>query len=439
MKQIRNIFRKNFENFISENSCKTFEYSIHDKTYKILVSNIIKLMNMDKEQFLTFCKKNLEFVHGVLLFFDKMKIFNAYDMPQIYYNRVNDLKFWDVYNIDYLNGFNNEVSKYNIDILFKEEILRDMPNELNLLEQAIYIYIKLCINLSYNEEFYVLFLKEKPNKIYENEDFIESVNLLKNEVICYHFNDIFANFLNGLSLKYKKEKTSIGDFGEGHAKLYFRYFNFLIDVDAVSSILRGDIGGVKFGNCIQGLKCLNKDASMQKEFLKSIKKVYNYIKNNDDLHLKDDSIFYQSILDDYEKRDIDLSTLNIFERLNILIEILNSRTRQNMDSLSYCIFLIKKVFSIDEIYNSKNVMISFIRNKETNDDKVARASVIFAVRANITSPYQYFLYNPNESLVKVEQEYIQNKFDENIYGYIRPNDPLIPGINKKLERIKTKN
>ena len=52
--------------------------------------------------------------------------------------------------IDYIKEIfdipNYSKNFFNLDSLFKEEILRDMPNELNLLEQAIYIYIKLCIN-----------------------------------------------------------------------------------------------------------------------------------------------------------------------------------------------------------------------------------------------------------------------------------------------------
>ena len=114
--------------------------------------------------------------------------------------------------IDMTNQQAFAVAKINPEL--KDFVLSSMPQNLNRIEQSIFVYAKLCSILNYDPEYAASGRGEGPKqKVHKDIDYVEQISLNNTDVVCYNFNIIFGKILEELGIDFKifsyTEKSNI--------------------------------------------------------------------------------------------------------------------------------------------------------------------------------------------------------------------------------------
>lgn len=223
----------------------------------------------------------------------------------------------DKFRVNELKNKNQVAHNININANLKKEILDSVPSEFNLLEKAIYIYIKLCQILSYDPIYY---FNDKTLSHGEVSNII-NYDSTNNKVVCYEFSYILADLLRSIGIEYIDEKSISNDkFNNSHANIKFLVDNMAIFADSTTSVEEGDMSNSKFDDQIKGIRCQMYEKGKQEKFRKSKEKVIQYLKEenksfNSKLPTKeevndlDDSskiILYNTLIANNNLTDIDL-------------------------------------------------------------------------------------------------------------------------------------
>lgn len=434
---------------------KNYEYKvlIDGGNYSIPFENMINLMRLNDDKFNEICHDdNIKDINGVpkeyliyatCKFLRENNVIDNYELPYNFVKRHNSLYSMQLIDLEAINKYvvttDVKYKEIKIDSDLENVIMDGFPYDASELEMAIYIYIKMCKVLTYDEEYYVVMQKGIAAEKHRSTSHIASITPQNNQVVCFEFNIIYAKFLNMLGINFASNYVScIGeDYGYGHANLDFRCGKFLVRADSVTSILHGDIANSKINLPLEGINCLNKNLNTQKEFKSAYQKMYKLLASQEkDFNNK--NVFYiqsfDELLDEYSYKTDNLKNIELDERLSILIDKVNKKGMVGIDALTYVQHLRKILFNEEERKN--NVKIIIIRNNEPFDkDKVAMPSVIVALNKegfkNNPDKTVYFYYNPNKELVVVTSEELQSKFDSGTFEYIANDDPKIPGINRR--------
>ncbi len=439
-----------YKNFLQIYENEIFSISMDGKEYQIPVKQIINLMTLSKEEFDELCDNNdikdfcgipkKYFIYASYKFFKNNNIFENFVLPEKMFKRYNDIRSLQKIDIQAINNFfeteDELFKKVEIDKELENKILEGLPNDANELEKAIYIYIKMCKLLTYDDEYYAV--NQIGEATYKHQDikYVSSINLKNNKIVCFEFNLIYSKLLDKLGIKFRSTyKNMIGEaYGGSHAYLEFRSQKFLVKADSVMSILLGDIMQAKLNQPLFGLICLNKNEKTKKEFYETVNKVYELIaeqeKSNERYmvgHIKT----LDELLAEYKQVTSNLEDIDINERFAILIEKVNETKMVGIDSLSYVLQLRSIMFN--EYERQNNMFVTIIRNNEPFDkERVAMASAIFTINVNgiETNPEEniYYYFNPNKKLIVISKEELQDKFDNKIFEYVQSKNPKIPGI-----------
>ena len=432
--------------FIEKYKDTSFNIEIDNNYYSIPFEQIIEIMQLKEEDFEKIClDEKIEnvydipkehFLYAVKEFFTQKEIFKNYIMPNSIKNRYEDIFSSKNIDIEAINKLLvTEDKKYKdlkVDENLKKAIIDGIPQEASELEKAIYIYIKMCKILTYDDEYYAVNQKGPATLKHKNVEYASYITPVNNKVVCFEFNLIYANLLDKLGIKFESDyKNLVGEaYGEGHANLSFRTGKFLVDADSVTSILYGDLIGAKLNKPLVGLKCKNTNSNTQHEFNEAVSKMYKVINDEEKKlnNLKTEN--FDELINEYSKLCENIEEIDLNSRLNILIEKVNSTNMEGIDSLAYILQLRKIMFSEDEQKN--NIGFVIIRNNEVIDtNRVAMASAIFTVNEqsfenNALNRYYYF--SPNNKLVDISKEELQEKFNNNFFEYINDTKIKIPGI-----------
>ena len=432
--------------FIEKYKDTSFNIEIDNNYYSIPFEQIIEIMQLKEEDFEKIClDEKIEnvydipkehFLYAVKEFFTQKEIFKNYIMPNSIKNRYEDIFSSKNIDIEAINKLLvTEDKKYKdlkVDENLKKAIIDGIPQEASELEKAIYIYIKMCKILTYDDEYYAVNQKGPATLKHKNVEYASYITPVNNKVVCFEFNLIYANLLDKLGIKFESDyKNLVGEaYGEGHANLSFRTGKFLVDADSVTSILHGDLIGAKLNKPLVGLKCKNINFNTQHEFNEAVSKMYKVINDEEKKlnNLKTEN--FDELINEYSKLCENIEEIDLNSRLNILIEKVNSTNMEGIDSLAYILQLRKIMFSEDEQKN--NIGFVIIRNNEVIDtNRVAMASAIFTVNEqsfenNALNRYYYF--SPNNKLVDISKEELQEKFNNNFFEYINDTKIKIPGI-----------
>jgi hypothetical protein len=145
------------------------------------------------------------------------------------------------------------------------------------------------------------------------------------------------------------------------------------------------------------------------------------------------------LLEEYSKTTDNIKNVSLQERLSILIDKVNSKEIQGLDSFSYVLQLRKILFTEEQ--RIKNIKVNLVRNNEPLDKtKIAMALAIITLNNNSLEEYEeqnkYYYYSPKQELIPITQEELKYKFDNGILEYIEKDSPQIPGIieNRGIKR-----
>lgn len=448
-----------FKKFLEEFKRDNYNIYIDGIEYFIPVEQIISFMQLPNKQFDNLCSnveiqeingvKREYFIYAAFNFFRENKILEEYLLPNIiidHYNDINSLQKIDLQAINkHLETTDTLYQNVQIDNDLENKIFCGLPKDSTLLEKAIYIYIKMCKLLTYDDEYYAVNQKGYATLKHKDTNHVSAVTPENNKVVCYEFNLIYTKLLDKLGIHFSSNYKSMlnEEYGSVHVNLDFRVGKFLVMADSVTSILLGDIMQAKLNQPLSGIKCINRNLQTQQEFKESLSRMYQLIASQEKNLTKSSQVEHtqtlDELLDEYSKSTDNIQEISLNERLAILIDKVNSTEMVGIDSLSYIIQLEKILFTPEQI--GKNIAFTIVRNNIPIDDsKIAMASAIFTLNEQgfQEKPDKniYYYFNPNSKLISITKEELQNRFNDKVLEYILEKDPKIPGIKENGELRK---
>lgn len=447
-----------YKKYIEKTQNEYYEIKIDNINYNIPVNSFYQFLELDDNTFNkiiesenTFNKMPLShFLYATCKFFEENKIEENYDIGDKLKNRLKEImssKKVDVQMLNkYLDTNDSLLEKINVDAELKNFILSDIPDKFNDLEKAIYVYIKMCKVLTYDEEYYAVNQKGPLSEKHKTIENISNITLNNNKVVCYEFNAIYSYLLHTMGIKYKnfvgkvnsRGKQSeeefddeFNEYSEGHTFLKFRCDNFLVKADSVTSILQGDIMQAKLNQPLRGLICENINETTKKSFSEIMNKVYRYIADRE-VKISQNEVgkveSFEEVVSQFISITDKLKPVDIKEKVDILINKVNSTKMNGIDAYSYLLQLRKILFTQQE--QNENFKISIIRKSNEN-----HADVISIISTRIPDEngemiVNRYMFKPGFKLIHVSKEELQTNFDNKTMGYIEDDDPIIPGIKR---------
>ena len=440
-----------FEKFLEKYQKTTYDTNIDGNSYSIPVDEIISLMQLPDEQFDNLLSnEEIKDIYGMpkeyfmyasFNFFRENGIIRNFLMPEIITKHYLDVGSQQKIDIQAINRYlvTNDTKHRGIQINeeLEQAIIAGLPKDATDLEKAIYIYIKMCKLLTYDEEYYAVNQSGIAAKKHESTDYVSNITLDNNKVVCFEFNLIYSKLLSKIGINFATDyKNSVEEnYGEGHAKLDFRTGKFLVSADSVTSILLGDIMRAKLNQPLVGLNCTNTSQQTQQEFKQTLTKIYQLIANQEKRQKVEHVQTLDELLEEYSHITKNIKSIGLDERLSILINKVNSTGMVGIDSLSYILQLRKILFTEEQRNN--NIGFTIIKNNEPFEkDKIAMASGIFTINSqnieeNLDQNIYYYYYNPNHELIPITRDELQAKFSDGVFAYIDKENPKIPGIIEK--------
>ena len=172
---------------------------------------------------------------------------------------------------------NGDEPDWNIDSKIHQEIFDNMPQNLSLEEQAMYIYCKMCIMFYYDEGYSY---KDKLNKVnYESTFSKEHLEGLKigSKITCYDFSRMYAKLLNELDGDITAVMILNGA-NEGHALVGFYTEKVSATAEAINvdsnKDSTNDLMKAKNGINLKGIKIISDREGILKQ---ATDKVYKQI------------------------------------------------------------------------------------------------------------------------------------------------------------------
>lgn len=416
-----------------------YKEEIDGNTFEVLGKHICELLTLDEEKYWQLINENKDKKELYYLFYVASKVFSKenvtknYDFgPEINQRIHNILNYKDL-DFETLNQLTTpkiDDFEINLDPRLEEKIIKDIPDELTIIEKAMYIYLKMCTIFMYDEEYFAVNLRGPAAFKHQYPEYISTINLENNELVCFEFNAIYAYFLKKLNIYYEIVRNASDSYGLGHEYLIFRVGKFLVDADSVTNVFYGDMTNVVTHAPIVGLKCINENEETKDEFGNMLKKVYNIIQ--DEISYR--STFYQSVSDYKTLKQVygeNDPRISFKERVKMLVEYIETSNMQNMRAYTYLLFLKNRLFSDNELKN--NIDIRLVKNeKTTNSAKLADVMAIIAINEkDLKSESEeniYVIYKVNKGFVKVSKETLEDLFTSHV-GYIDREDKQIPGLN----------
>lgn len=450
-----------YDKFLEKYQDNNYNIKIEGNKYSIPINKIIEILNLHMEEFNNICTSpDIKEISGIPkehFLFATVKFFKENNLPRKYLFpdtikekliSLSNHKIIDLEAIDKITIISDHnIDKIVLNPLLKEKILVGMPNEFSELEKALYIYIKMCKLLTYDDEFYAVNQKGEVAREHEKIEHVTTITPTNNKVVCYEFNAIYGKLLQEIGLNFSTDQALINGFGGGHANLKFRSGKYLIKADSVTSILQSDMTNVKLNQGIVGLQCLNKNIQSQQEFRTLLTNIYTIIATQkeelQEAYLIEDNKepmpdvphteTFDEILAQYKKTTKQIVHISLAEKLDILMQKVNDSKLVGIDSLSYILHLRKIIFTPEE--RKENITITLIRDNELiEQNQIATSSAIIAINQtslnNNPQDTLYYLYHPKISFSIIEFNELQNKFNEGTYSYIENKDIEIPGITQ---------
>ncbi len=422
------------ENLISERN--NFQIRVDNIPYKISSQTIIDFISLSpSKRKVMKMYANIPIKHMAYLavhFIKDTKLLDNYEVSDKIKTSIESLESYQEIDFEstnqYLKNDDPNEQKISINPELKSKILESIPEGLDNLQKAIFIYMKMCEILTYDDEFYAVNQQGVVAFKHEKIDHINEITPSNNRVVCYEFNAIYSVFLKQLGFNYRTiSRGYMDDFGGGHAFLTFKSGEYIIKVDSVTGVLNGDIPRVKQKLPLEGIIILNKNKDTKEKFKAELKRM-------EGLYYKiGKEPTFEETLKAYEQSSPNITIIPFSEKLAIFFTKLKNNNYAQVDRLGYIQILKKTLFSQLELDN--NISISYIRNNHPLPDLEAESIVVIAIDDDTSDETKYYIYNARLGLNEIEKEELQERFDNGHYDYINPKSkPNIPGIKKEVIR-----
>lgn len=416
---------------------KTIQAKVDGITYNIPANKIIEFLELDTKTLDDYIntpnrKESISkeaFLYIVRRFIIREKLMDNFIFPENIEKRITDIVNYEILDFEsqntYLSDENSLTSKTNLNPELIEAITKDIPANYSTLEKAIYIYIKMCKILSYNDEFFAAKQRGLAAEKHQMIDYIETISPQFPEVVCYEFNAIYAKMLHSLGINFHRECFSWKNkYGDGHEILSFRVGKYIIEADSSRQILTGDLFNAKVGNSIKGLKCRNQNFDTYMDFDEILRKVYKDIK-------KEDKSTFSEALKEYEElTNAKQAHIPFNTRFDIFLEKIRTSSFNGLNIMSYILRLVNVLFTEEEREHYIDFEIIRDNNPKDEDKIVATCGIITMNEKGILKDEEhnkYYIYINGELKRILKRTLIRNIITGTL-GFIDSEEQYIPGI-----------
>ena len=416
---------------------KTIQAKVDGITYNIPANKIIEFLELDTKTLDDYINtpnrkgsiSKEAFLYIVRRFIIREELMDNFIFPKNIEKRITDIVNYEILDFEsqntYLSDENSLTSKTNLNPELIEAITKDIPANYSTLEKAIYIYIKMCKILSYNDEFFAAKQRGLAAEKHRMIDYIETISPQFPEVVCYEFNAIYAKMLHSLGINFQRECFSWKNkYGDGHENLSFRVGKYIIEADSSRQILTGDLFNAKVGNSIKGLKCRNQNFDTYMDFDEILRKVYKDIK-------KEDKSTFSEALKEYEElTNAKQAHIPFNTRFDIFLEKIRTSSFNGLNIMSYILRLVNALFTEEEREHYIDFEIIRDNNPKDEDKIVATCGIITMNEKGILKDEEhnkYYIYINGELKRILKRTLIRNIITGTL-GFIDSEEQYIPGI-----------
>lgn len=416
---------------------KTIQTKVDGITYNIPANKIIEFLELDTKTLDDYINtpnrkgsiSKEAFLYIVRRFIIREELMDNFIFPENIEKRITDIVNYEILDFEsqntYLSDGNSLTSKTNLNPKLIEAITKDIPANYSTLEKAIFIYIKMCKILSYNDEFFAAKQRGLAAEKHRMIDYIETISPQFPEVVCYEFNAIYAKMLHSLGINFQRECFSWKNkYGDGHENLSFRVGKYIIEADSSRQILTGDLFNAKVGNSIKGLKCRNQNFDTYMDFDEILRKVYKDIK-------KEDKSTFSEALKEYEElTNAKQAHIPFNTRFDLFLEKIRTSSFKGLNIMSYILRLVNVLFTEEEREHYIDFEIIRDNNPKDEDKIVATCGIITMNEKGILKDEEhnkYYIYINGELKRILKRTLIRNIITGTL-GFIDSEEQYIPGI-----------
>ena len=416
---------------------KTIQAKVDGITYNIPANKIIEFLELDTKTLDDYINtpnrkgsiSKEAFLYIVRRFIIREELMDNFIFPENIEKRITDIVNYEILDFEsqntYLSDENSLTSKTNLNPELIEAITKDIPANYSTLEKAIFIYIKMCKILSYNDEFFAAKQRGLAAEKHRMIDYIETISPQFPEVVCYEFNAIYAKMLHSLGINFQRECFSWKNkYGDGHENLSFRVGKYIIEADSSRHILTGDLFNAKVGSSIKGLKCRNQNFDTYMDFDEILRKVYKDIK-------KEDKSTFSEALKEYEElTNAKQARIPFNTRFDLFLEKIRTSSFNGLNIMSYILRLVNVLFTEEEREHYIDFEIIRDNNPKDEDKIVATCGIITMNEKGILKDEEhnkYYIYINGELKRILKRTLIRNIITGTL-GFIDSEEQYIPGI-----------
>lgn len=403
-----------------EPSNTIYEVMIDNRMERIPIKTFIDFLNLDKYDFKLILSLKMykgyelnRFVYALMDFLKNSHLLDLYDFREDIITRIKDLNDMKYIDFEYFNKHqevvDKNISKIKIDKELENILDKEAEKNTDLFKKVLNIYLKLCELFTYDEEYY-FDATIKHQKISN----VKKINIKNNKVVCFEMGAILSYYLNKLGINYHVYPDDL-EYGKHHPTIEFRYQEYLIRLDIVSSALVSDLVNVKTNEPLRGITCINKNQETKSSFNNMLNRYYKHkFFDYEKIMLPNNRFIYEDNLSSNIK--------DLLRYVDLAYTRVNSKELEPMDKMGYFLTVLRY---LKEKYKLDNMDMQVIR------DYNSKYKISMLISLKDEDNYSYVLYDFNY-LEVFSRSSMQKLFDNCIVSGIVAKE--IPGISEKVKR-----
>ena len=419
-------------NFTKLNSLeKKFQNDEHiavvdGEVVSIKVSDLLKVLTMKEEEFTQFVYGKNPFAYSKEIvvymlndFIKRNRIMEKYHLEEYIINRYKDLEAQSIIdyesinknlkaNDDDLEG-NSLIEQITINEQLYEEVFKYHKNTYSSLETAMYVYVRLCELLTYDQGYYASPKTDDVNKL---ED-INNISLTNNAVTNYEFLLLYTALLREMKIRYTLDNRLLGGNAD-KASITFRSGEYLVKVDTLSDVLNSDFTNAKINAPLTGLICLNQNQISKQKFEELFYKIIKEL-----IETKKERILFEGSLQEYHNKYA-RTDLSFKDKFYVLLKDIARPNLKGIDAIAYQ----KKVFE-NLFGNDDRISINFISSMINNyKDYTYTPLTIITLKTN--DEVRYYMIDPNHQNIveRISESELEEYFLSGEYAYLDEVDEI---------------
>lgn len=209
-----------------------------------------------------------------------------------------------------------------------------MPKELDKEEMSLYVYIKLCNILKYDQKYIFAedfrYDREYDKNVRESNMHIKRITPENNKIICHDFNNIFVGILRGLGIN-----ASVWGYDHSRTEVQINETKITFDSTIVSAG-KNDLLNAKLGERVEGVRFGFNDL----EGKEKLDKIYQLPEFSQQKTMGD----YINAFVETREKDVEDIEIDFDESMNFVLGELKKANMNGMSALLYMDILKKNKF-----------------------------------------------------------------------------------------------